>query len=56
MNLSSVKNEIHLLAEKHHALVEVSQDDVKDAELLENSAQDLIISYCEKMGYQINVI
>jgi len=54
MNLSSVKNEIHLLAERHHALVEVSLDDFKEAELLEIEAESLIISYCEKMGYQIN--
>ena len=54
MNLSSVKNEIQVLAERHYALVEVSLDDIKDAELLENSAQDLIIGYCEKMGYHIN--
>jgi len=46
MNIKEIKSEIDKLAIRH-------QDDDEDFELWEDSAQDLIIEYCEEKGYQV---
>jgi hypothetical protein len=42
------------LGSRHANIREIGIDDFKEAEILEIEAEDLIISYCEQKGYQIN--
>lgn len=54
MNIDDIKKEITRLAKAHDALEEETLDDVKYAELMEMEAEDLLVEYCEKRGYQVN--
>jgi hypothetical protein len=51
---TEIKQKITALAQKHAASEENTLDDIKDAELLESDAKNLIIQYCENQGYLIN--
>jgi hypothetical protein len=56
MTIEEIKQQITALAKKHQAVdSDMSAiDDIKDAELIEQEAIDIIVSYCEDNGYLIN--
>jgi hypothetical protein len=54
MESALIIKKIQELGSRHANIQEIGIDDFKEAELLEIEAEDLIISYCEKMGYQIS--
>ena len=54
MTLNEIKENIKLLAEKHHSIAENDLDAFEDAELIELKAEKLIIAYCEQNNYLIN--
>jgi len=54
METATIIEIIRELSSRHANIQEVGIDDIKEAELLEIEAENLIICYCEKMGYQIN--
>ena len=54
MKPALIIEKIHELGLRHANIKENGIDDFKEAELLEIEAEDLIISYCEGKGYQIN--
>jgi hypothetical protein len=54
MNLGHIKQQITELAQQHSAIDEKSLDDFKEAEWIEEQVEDLIIAYCEQMGYLID--
>jgi hypothetical protein len=54
METATIIEKIREVASSHASIEEVGIDDIKEAQLLEIEAENLIISYCEKMGYQIN--
>lgn len=54
MESALIIKKIHELGSRHVNIQETGIDDFKEAELLEIAAEDLIISYCEGKGYQIN--
>ena len=54
MDSTDIIKKIHELGLRHANIQEIGIDEFKEAELLEIEAEDLIISYCEEKGYQIN--
>lgn len=54
MTLNEIKENLKLLAEKHHSIAENDLDAFEDAELIELKAEKLIIAYCEQNNYLIN--
>jgi hypothetical protein len=54
MDSTDIIKKIHELGLRHANIQEIGIDEFKEAELLEIQAEDLIISYCEEKGYQIN--
>jgi hypothetical protein len=54
MDTTDIIKKIHELGLRHANIQEIGIDEFKEAELLEIEAEDLIISYCEEKGYQIN--
>lgn len=54
MKLNQIKQQITALAQQHSAIDEKSLDDFKEAEWIEEEAEDIIIACCEQMGYLIN--
>ena len=54
MESALIIKKIQELGSRHANIQEIGIDDFKEAELLEIEAEDLIISYCEQKGYQIN--
>lgn len=53
MNIDKIKHEISILSETHKA-TDDEIDNFKDAELIEQEAEQLIIDYCETKGYLVN--
>jgi len=54
MTLNEIKENLKLLAKKHHSIAENDLDAFEDAELIELKAEKLIIAYCEQNNYLIN--
>ncbi len=54
MELDQIKHQITELAQQHSAIDEETLDDFKEAEWIEEQVEDLIIAYCEQMGYLID--
>lgn len=54
MDSTDIIKKIHELGSKHASIQEIGIDDFKDAELLEIEVENIIVSYCEGKGYQIN--
>lgn len=54
MNIQIIKKEILTLSKMHEAIDEITIGDLKDAELMENEIEKLIISYCQHQRYLIN--
>lgn len=54
MTHEEIKAKITELAKQHAAIDEEGISEFKDAELLENRAEKLIIAYCEEKGYLVN--
>jgi hypothetical protein len=54
MHPEEIKKKITALSQKHSANNEETMGDIKNAELIELEAEELIISYCEKKKYLIN--
>lgn len=53
METTTIIEKIREIASRHASIQEVGIDEIKESELLEIEAENLIISYCEKMGYQV---
>ena len=53
MNIDKIKHEFSILSETHKATGD-EIDNFKDAELIEQEAEQLIIDYCETKGYLVN--
>lgn len=53
MNIDKIKHEFSILSEIHKATGD-EIDNFKDAELIEQEAEQLIIDYCETKGYLVN--
>lgn len=51
--MNNIKIKIIQLAQNHHATDEKGIDELKDSELLELDAENLIIAYCEEKKYLI---
>lgn len=51
--MNNIKIKIIQLAQNHHATDEKGIDELKDSELLEIDAENLIIAYCEEKKYLI---
>jgi len=54
MNISEIKSKITELANKHHALEMSLIDEIQAAEFIEAQAIQLIFTYCEENGYEID--
>ena len=53
MEIDQINQQVTLLAEKHSAAGDEIEDWV-DSEMIEYSAAQLIASYCEEKGYQVD--
>ena len=54
MNIEDIKQQINELSKMHEAIDEMSIGDLKDAELIEIEAENLIVDYCEYHCYMIH--
>lgn len=53
-NLEKIKSKIIELSNDYNRIQETDLEDIKDAEILEYEALELIIEYCENKKYLIN--
>jgi hypothetical protein len=54
MHIDEIKLKITELAKEHHSLDIPTIDEIQFAEIIEENATSLIVSYCEHNGYLIN--
>ena len=54
MEIEEIKQKIAELAKEHHALEMPDFDEIQFAEIIEASAIELLVSFCESKGYLIN--
>jgi hypothetical protein len=54
MNIDEIKLKITELAKEYHSLDIPTIDEIQFAEMIEDEATSLILSYCEHCGYNIN--